>query len=319
MKYRALGKTGLEIGPLVFGGNVLGWTIDARESQIVLDAFVDHGFNAIDTADVYTAWVPGNTGGESELIIGDWLRNRPGMRDRLVLMTKVGSSKEGKPLPGGLSKRAIVSAVEASLKRLQTDVIDVYFSHWRDPSTALDETFEAYSSLLSEGKIRSIGASNLNAVQLQHSLTYAVDAGLPGYQVIQPEYNLFSRATYEGSLRNLCLQEELGVVSYYSLASGFLTGKYRSRDDLTKSVRGRNMTRYMNDRGDRILNALADIADAHRAQMGEVALAWLMQRKGVTAPIASATSANQVRSFAVAASLALNDSALETLEVASAE
>ncbi|KAA9384111.1 aldo/keto reductase [Neorhizobium galegae] len=319
MERRALGKTGLAIGPLVFGGNVLGWTMNAPESHRVLDAFIDHGFNAIDTADVYTAWVAGNSGGESEAIIGDWLRARPGLRDKIVLMTKVGSSNEGKPLPGGLSKQAIAQAVEASLRRLQTDVIDVYFSHWQDPSTPVAETLQAYNDLLRDGKIRSIGASNIDAVQLDRTLTLAVEAGLPGYQVVQPEYNLMSRASYDGPLRDLCLKKELAVVSYYSLASGFLTGKYRSRDDLAKSARGRNMGRYMNDRGDRVLKALSDVANANRVQMGEVALAWLLQRKGITAPIASGTSIDQVRSFAIASSLRLSETAIEMLDIASEE
>lgn len=317
MEKRALGSTGLEIAPVVFGGNVFGWTIDEATSFRVLDAFVDHGFNAIDTADVYSAWAPGNRGGESETIIGRWLKERPGMRDRVTIFTKVGSDL-GKPGQKGLSARWIAEAAEGSLSRLGIEAIDLYFSHWPDPQTPYAETLGAYERLLTAGKIRAVGASNLDAAQLGAALDVAKAEGLPACQVLQPEYNLYDRGSFDGALRDLCIAEGIGVVTYYSLASGFLTGKYRAPADLAQSKRGAGIAKYMTPRGGEILKALDAVAADHGVKPAEVALAWLIARPGVTAPIASATSAAQVESFARAAELVLGQDELAALEKASA-
>lgn len=305
MEKRLLGSTGLSIAPLVLGGNVFGWTIDEKASFAVLDAFVDQGFDAIDTADVYSSWAPGNEGGESETIIGRWLKARPGMREKVVVFTKVGSDL-GRPGQKGLSKRWIAEAVEGSLSRLGIDAIDLYFSHWPDPETPYEETLAAYDDLLKAGKIRAVGASNLDAVQLDEALAVAETKGLPPYQVLQPEYNLYDRASFDGALRSLCIERGIGVVTYFSLASGFLTGKYRSKADLGQSARGGGVAKYLDERGETILKALDELASAYGAKSAEVALAWLIARDGVTAPIASATSASHVESFAKAATLRLS-------------
>ncbi|GAJ30032.1 aldo/keto reductase [Acidomonas methanolica] len=316
MKTRVLGQTGLEIAPIVFGGNVFGWTIDEAASFDVLDAFVDHGFDAIDTADVYSAWAPGNTGGESETIIGRWLRARPGMRGKVKIFTKVGSDL-GAPGKKGLSRRWVIEAVEDSLTRLGIERIDLYFSHWPDPATPYEETLGAYATLLEQGKIRSVGASNLDAAQLGEALHVAERTGLPRYQVLQPEYNLYDRAGFEGALRDLCLREGLGVVTYYSLASGFLTGKYRTENDFGQSRRGQGIGKYLTPRGMRCLAALDEVAGRHQATDAEVALAWLIAKEGVTAPIASATKRAHVESFARAATLGLAAEDLALLDEAS--
>ncbi len=314
MKLRALGKTGLEISPLVFGGNVFGWTVDEMRSFELLDAFVDAGFNAIDTADVYSRWVSGHTGGESETIIGRWLKARPARRQQ-VLFTKVGGD-----MGSGRSLGApwIEKAVEDSLKRLATDVIDLYQSHWPDPATPHEETLRAYERLLKAGKVRAIGCSNFSAEQLEASLAAAREHGVPTYQTLQPEYNLVDRASYDGPLRDLALREGLGVITYYSLASGFLSGKYRSEADLKQSARGRGVAKYLTPRGLRILDALEQVGARLDAKPAEVALAWLMQREGVTAPIASATSVEQLKSFAKAATLVLAADDVGALDTASA-
>ena len=314
MQRRPLGQTGLAIAPLVFGGNVLGWTADEATSFALLDAFVDHGFNAIDTADVYSRWAPGNTGGESETVIGRWLRARPGMRERVTIFTKVGSDMGG-PGEKGLSERWILKAVEQSLRRLGTDRIDLYFSHWPDPETPQEETLGAFARLLAAGKVRAIGASNLDAAQLAAALDLA-GQGLPAYGVLQPEYNLYDRAGFEGALRDLCLARGLGVVTYFSLASGFLTGKYRSKADLGQSPRGEDVERYLDARGLRLLAALDAVAAERGASPAQMALAWLMGRPGVTAPIASATRVAHVESFARAAALRLTDADRARLEAA---
>lgn len=314
MQRRPLGQTGLAIAPLVFGGNVLGWTADEATSFALLDAFVDHGFNAIDTADVYSRWAPGNTGGESETVIGRWLRARPGMRERVTIFTKVGADMGG-PGEKGLSERWILKAVEQSLRRLGTDRIDLYFAHWPDPETPQEETLGAFARLLAAGKVRAIGASNLDAAQLLAALDLA-GQGLPAYGVLQPEYNLYDRAGFEGALRDLCLARGLGVVTYFSLASGFLTGKYRSKADLGQSPRGEDVERYLDARGLRLLAALDAVAADHGATPAQVALAWLMGRPGVTAPIASATRLAHVESFARAAALRLTDADRARLEAA---
>ncbi|WP_176083544.1 aldo/keto reductase [Martelella sp. HB161492] len=312
MDRKPLGKTGLEIAPIVFGGNVFGWTLDEAASFRVLDAFIDHGFNAIDTADVYSAWVDGNKGGESETILGRWFAARPGMRDRVALFTKVGSDMGG-PGEKGLSERWILEAVEHSLKRLQTDHIDLYFSHWPDADVAHGETLGAYDKLIKAGKIGAIGASNYDAEMVANALCIAKSEGLPAYQVLQPEYNLYDRDSFDGPLRDLAIKEDLGVITYFSLASGFLSGKYRSEADLKGRKRAGMVEKYLTERGMKLLDVLEEVAAAHSARPAEVALAWLIARKGVTAPIASATAVEQVESFARAASLALADDELAAL------
>ena len=313
MQHRPLGTSGLLIAPLVFGGNVLGWTVDEKTGFALLDAFVDLGFNAIDTADVYSSWAPGNEGGESEAMIGRWLKARPALRDKVVIFTK-GASDMGGTGQKGLSPRWIAQAVEASLARLGVERIDLYFSHWPDPETPQAETLGAFARLIEQGKVAAIGASNLDAAQLRAALDLS-STGLPRYQVLQPEYNLHDRSGFEGPLQDLCRAEGVGVVTYYSLASGFLTGKYRSAADLGQSVRGGDLDAYMTPRGMALLNALDAVADRHAARPAEVALAWLMGRPGVTAPIASATSLAQVQCFARAATLSLSDEDLRHLDL----
>ena len=310
-----IGTTGLETAPIVFGGNVFGWTTDEAESFRVLDAFIDLGFNTIDTADVYSAWVDGHVGGESETILGKWFAARPGMRDRVTLFTKVGSDMGG-PGEKGLSEAWITKAVEKSLTRLQVETIDLYFSHWPDAEVSHAETLGAYEKLLKAGKIRAIGASNYDASQLKASLEVSKAEGLPAYQVIQPEYNLYDRGAFEGSLQALCKDADIGVVTYFSLAAGFLTGKYRSADDLSDRKRSGMVEKYLTRRGMRLLGALDEVASEHGVQPSEVSLAWIMAQDGVTAPIASATSVAQVESFARAAELNLSDDDLSRLSAA---
>ena len=315
MEKRKLGRSGLEIAPLVFGGNVFGWTADEATSFSMLDRFTDAGLDAIDTADAYSRWVPGHVGGESETIIGKGLAADASRRGRITLITKVGVDLG--PDRKGLSARRIVAAVEDSLRRLQTDYIDLYLSHYPDPGTPIEETLGAYDTLLKQGKVRAIGCSNYDNAQLRAALD-AADAGkLPRYTVLQPEYNLLDRAGFESSLRDLCIAEDLGVITYYSLASGFLSGKYRSADDLGKSARGGRVEKYLNPRGIRVLAALDAVAAETGAKPAEVALAWLIAQRGVTAPIASATSVEQVDSLARSVSLALSAQQLGVLDQAS--
>jgi len=315
MQKRRLGNTSLEIAPLVFGGNVFGWTADEPTSFAMLDRFFEAGLNAIDTADVYSRWVPGNSGGESETIIGNWMKSR-GSRDSVVVVTKVGSDMgQGHR---DLSARWIEQAVEHSLRRLQTDAIDLYLSHWPDERTSYEETLRAYDVLLSKGKVRFVGVSNVDARQLSAALSISARKDLPRYQVLQPEYNLYDRSSFEGPLRDLCIAENIGVITYYSLASGFLTGKYRSEADLSKSPRGGGIREYLNDRGARILAALDSVAAARGAAPAEVALAWVMAQPGVTAPIASATSVEQVESLIRSVSLSLSKEEIAALTEASA-
>lgn len=315
MKKRALGKTGIHISPLVFGANVFGWTADKTRSFELLDRFTQAGLETLDTADMYSTWAPGNRGGESETIIGEWMKAR-GNRDRIVLITKVGL--EMGPGQKGLSAAWIERAVEDSLRRLQTDYIDLYFSHVFDENVPIEETLQAYERLLKVGKIRSIGASNHSAEQLAQALKVAAENGLPRYEVLQPQYNLYDRGSYEGALRDLAIAEGLGVITYYSLASGFLTGKYRSASDLQKSARGGGVKSYLNERGMHILATLDEVAANHAATPAEVALAWLMAQEGVTAPIASATSLSQLDCLIRSAQLVLSDEEVARLHESSA-
>jgi aryl-alcohol dehydrogenase-like predicted oxidoreductase len=316
MELRRLGKTGLSVAPIVFGGNVFGWTADEKTSFSILDAFFDAGFNTIDTADVYSAWVPGNKGGDSEEIIGKWLRQNRVARDKAVIITKVGS--EMGPGKKGLKEQYILEAVEASLKRLQTDYIDLYLSHWPDAETPYEETLGAFAKLKQQGKIRAIGCSNLDASQLQASFDAAEKAGLPRYDVIQPEYNLYDRAPFEGPLADLCVKEDIGVITYFSLAAGFLSGKYRSKADTEGKARGGKAAGYLDEKGLKILAALDTVAAETGAKPAEIALAWLLRKKGVTAPIASATSLAQLDSLTKSATLVLSDEAMALLDKAGA-
>jgi aryl-alcohol dehydrogenase-like predicted oxidoreductase len=315
MKRRKLGSTGFEVAPLAFGGNVFGWTVDEPTSFRLLDTFVDAGFNLIDTADSYSRWVPGHTGGESEMIIGRWIKQR-GRHDDVVIATKIGSDM-------GLGYKClrreyIAQGVEQSLKRLQIEAIDLYQSHWDDDKTPFEETLEAYSRLLKQGKIKAIGASNLTAERLGQALGVGRERALPRYATLQPLYNLYDRDAFEGALQDLCVREELGVITYFSLAAGFLTGKYRSEADFAKSQRGRGMQKYLNPRGLRIVAALDQVAKRVEAKPSQVALAWLIGRPGVTAPIASATSIAQLRELITATRLVLDAEAVGALDAASA-
>jgi len=312
---RRLGCTDLFIAPLVFGANVFGWTADKAASFALLDGFVGAGLNAVDTADVYSAWVPGNKGGESETIIGEWLK-ASGKRNDVVVITKVGSPMG--PGKKGLKARYIESAVEASLKRLQIETIDLYLSHWPDPGTPHEETLDAYARLKQAGKIRWHGCSNFDAALLKASLDVAVARHLPRYEVLQPEYNLYDRAALDGPLAELCRAEHIGVITYFSLAKGFLSGKYRSEADLGQSPRGGGVKGYLNPRGLRILDALDAVAGRHGAKPAEVALAWIIQRPAVTAPIASATTPAQLASLVAATKLALTPADVAELDAASA-
>jgi aryl-alcohol dehydrogenase-like predicted oxidoreductase len=315
MMKRTLGKSGLEVAPLAFGGNVFGWTADEATSFKLLDAFVGAGFNLIDTANAYSRWVPGNKGGESETIIGHWLRQRPGARGKVLIATKLGADMGNGEL--GLSKAYIFAEVERSLKRLDTDHIDLYQSHRDDDKTPIDETLEAYGQLVRQGKVRVIGASNFTAARLAASLKSSAAHGYPRYESLQPEYNLYAREKFEGELAELCRKEQVGVIAYYGLASGFLTGKYRSEADFAKSTRGQGMKRMLNDRGRRILAALDQVAQEFHATPAQVALAWLLVH-GVTAPIASATKVEQLDELMKAATLELSSEAVKVLGEASA-
>jgi aryl-alcohol dehydrogenase-like predicted oxidoreductase len=314
MEKRRLGRSDLMVSPLCLGGNVFGWTADEATSFKVLDAYADAGLNFIDTADVYSTWAPGHKGGESEVIIGKWMKAR-GNRDKLVIATKVGS--EMGPNQKGLSKSYIGSAVEASLQRLQTDYIDLYQSHRDDLDTPQQETLGAYEELIRDGKVRAIGASNFTAARLKEALDISAELGLPRYESLQPKYNLSDRAEYEAELEPLCRREEIGVIPYYGLASGFLTGKYRSDADFGKSVRGGRMAAYLDDRGRRILAALDAVAARKNATPAQIALAWLMARPGITAPIASATSVEQIRDLVQATKVLLDNDDIAQLDRAS--
>ncbi len=315
MKKSKLGNSGLEVSPLMLGGNVFGWTINEAASFKILDAYVGAGLNFIDTADVYPKWAPGNVGGESEIILGNWFK-RSGKRKAVILATKVGS--EMSPDKKGLSRKYILQAVEDSLRRLQTDTIDLYQSHRDDAATTQEETLETYSQLIQQGKVRAIGASNFTAERLTAALQISRQHGWPRYESLQPHYNLYERADYESALERVCLENGLGVIPYFSLASGFLTGKYRSDADLKKSVRGESVKKYLNERGTRILKALDEVARVNHSTPAAVALAWLMARPSITAPIASATSLSQLNVLIAATQLELDPSSIEMLNQASA-
>ena len=314
MKTRMLGNSQLEVSPLCLGGNVFGWTVDESMSFKLLDAFTTSGLNFIDTADIYSRWNPGNKGGKSETIIGKWFK-ASGKRSKVVLATKVGM--EMGPNQKGLSKTYILRAVEDSLKRLQTDYIDLYQAHADDPLTPLEETLGAFAQLLKQGKARAIGGSNYSAERLSQALQAGKQHGYPSYQSLQPLYNLYDRQEYETKLEPICVENGLGVISYFSLASGFLTGKYRSESDLAKSARGKGVKKYLNERGFRILQALDDVAKNHRSTPAKVSLAWLIARPSITAPIASATNLEQLNDLIDATKLELDHASIELLNRAS--
>jgi len=314
MEKRELGKSGIKVNPITFGGNVFGWTIDEQQSFEILDKYVDSGLDFIDTADVYSKWAPGNKGGESETIIGNWLQ-KSGKRDKVIIATKVGM--EMAPDKQGLSKAYITKAVEDSLKRLKTDHIDLYQSHKDDKNTPLEETLSTYTDLIKQGKIRAIGASNYEATRFKEALEVSKKNNLAAYQTLQPEYNLYDREGYEKELEPVCIENGIGVITYYSLASGFLTGKYRSESDLSKSQRGQGIKKYLNERGFRILKALDEVAAAYNSTPASVALAWVIARPGITAPIVSATSTKQLDAIIAATKLNLKSSDFKLLNNAS--
>lgn len=314
MKNRKLGGTDFEIQPLVFGGNVLGWTTDEPTSFMLLDAFVAAGFNMIDTADVYSIWGPGGKGGESETVIGKWLKRR-GRRDDVIIATKVGW--ELSPTQKGLSRKYVLRQAEAQLRRLQTDYIDLYQSHIDDPNTPVEETLDAYATLMQQGKIRYIGASNFGSARLKEALDLSAQEKYPRYMTLQPLYNLIEREQYEAELETLCTKERLGVITYFSLASGFLTGKYRSEKDLEGRARANEVRKHITPRNLKILQAVDQVAGRLRLQQGQVALAWLLSRPSVTAPIASATSMQQLAAMIAATQIKLDDEAIATLNEAS--
>jgi len=316
MERRELGRSGLKVSPLMLGGNVFGWTADEAASHRVLDAFVDAGGNFVDTADVYSIWAPGHQGGESESVIGRWFA-KGGKRGEVILATKVGKNMgAGKK---GLKAAYIRQAVEDSLRRLQTDYIDLYQSHEDDASVPLAETLGAFGELIREGKVRAIGASNYTAARLVEAQRVAIDHNLPRYESLQPEYNLMERTDYEGKLETVVLKEQLGCIPYFSLAAGFLTGKYRSPEDTKGKSRAGMVSKYLGSRGLRVLHALDEIAAARKATAAQISLAWLMARPSITAPIASATSVEQLQDLVGAMRLKLDTASIEKLDRASAE
>lgn len=318
MQKRPLGRSGLETAPLVFGGNVFGWTADRERSFVLLDAFVDAGFNAVDTADAYSRWVPGNSGGESEIIIGEWLKAR-GRRDDVLILTKVGSAmgQNGDNDRHDLSPGWIERAVEDSLRRLQTDVIDLYQAHWPDDRTPQEETLRAFDNLVQAGKVRAIGVSNHTAEATSEALAISAREGLARYETLQPHYNLYSRSTFEGPLQDLAVAQGLGVITYFSLEAGFLTGKYRTAEEAAGTARGGGLKDKFDERGMRVLATLRALAERNEATPAQVALAWLITRPGVTAPIVSATSLEQLSDTLKAAELTLSAEDLTELTEAS--
>jgi len=318
MHYRSLGRSPLQVSPLCLGGNVFGWTADERTSFAILDAWVEAGFNFVDTADVYSKWAPGHIGGESETVIGRWLKQGGGRREKVVIATKVGFEMgEGK---GGLSAKWIRQAVEDSLRRLQVDCIDLYQAHVDDDKTPLEETLEAFAQLIKAGKVRAIGASNYSAARLVQALETSKRLGLPRYESLQPLYNLCDRAVFERELQPLCLKEQIGVINFYALAAGFLSGKYRKPEDAAQSARGANtVKKYLNERGLKILSALDEAAQRTGSTPARMAIAWVMARPAITAPIASATSLAQLDELVQASRLVLDGETMALLDRASAE
>ena len=314
MEKRRLGQSSLNVPPIALGCNVFGWTVDEKASFALLDAWLDAGFNFLDTADVYARWVKGNSGGESETIIGKWMKAR-GNRDKIVLATKFGI--EIAPGKKGLSRVYMQTAVADSLRRLQTDYIDLYQSHRDDPETPIEETLSSYADMIKQGKVREIGASNFSADRLAESLKISTDKGLPRYQSLQPQYSLVERTGFEGPLEDLCLAEKVGVIGFYSLASGFLTGKYRSSADTEGQARGPGVAKYLNDHGFGVLKALDEVAARYEAKPGQIALAWLIARPSVTAPIASATTLEQVSELVEAAEIDLDAESIQKIDAAS--
>ena len=314
MEQRALGKAGFSVAPLCLGGNVFGWTADEAQSFKILDAFVAGGGNFIDTADVYSRWVPGHQGGESETIIGKWLKERGG-RDKVVIATKTGA--EMTPTDKGLARARVEKQIEASLKRLNTDYVDLYYSHRDDAETPMEEVLETYDRLIKAGKVRAIGASNFTAERLGEALSTADARGLPRYTVLQPLYNLYDRKDFEGALQDLCVREGVAVAPYYTLASGFLTGKYRSEADLSQSARGGKIgTNYLNPQGLKLLDAMDAVAKRLGVKPSQVAVAWLASRPSVVAPIASATKVEQLEELLAAVQLKLDADAMQALDAA---
>jgi len=317
MQKRELGKSGITVAPITFGGNVFGWTIDEKKSFEILDAFTAAGFDFIDTADVYSHWVPGNHGGESETIIGNWVKLR-GNRDKIIIATKVGAGNNNHGR--NLTKKYILQTVEESLKRLQTDYIDLYQTHWDDDVTPVEETLDAYSVLIKAGKVRAIGASNLSPQRLYASLEARKKFGLPRYETFQPLYNLYDREPFEKELEAITVANNISVINYYSLASGFLTGKYRNEKDTqtVASARAQGVKKYLNARGLSILHALDKVSEKYNAELATVALAWLLARPSVTAPIASATNTHQLSALVKAVDLILTKDDIAVLNEASA-
>ncbi len=313
MEKRKLGNSGIKVLPLAFGGNVFGWTIDEQTSFKLLDAFVAAGFNLIDTADSYSRWAAGNKGGESETIIGNWIKQRAN-RDKVIIATKVGSDMgEGK----NLKKDYILKSIEGSLKRLQTDYIDLYQSHFDDVSTSVEETTDAYAELIKQGKVRIIGASNLSIERLKQSVEYSKQKNIPRYETLQPLYNLYDREVFEKDFQQYCIEKNISVINYYSLASGFLTGKYRSDNDLSKSARGGGNKKYMNERGFKILQALDEVSERYTTKPATVSLAWLLAQPTIAAPIASATNTEQLNDLIASVNLQLDNEAISLLNKAS--
>lgn len=310
---RKIGKSNIQVAPLALGCNVFGWTIDEKTSFDILDAFVDHGLNLIDTANIYSTWVHGNKGGESETIIGKWFK-KSGKRNKIVLATKVGMEMAGVK---GLRAPYIRQCIEDSLKRLQTDTIDLYQAHQDDPDTPLEETLEAFDQLIKQGKVRAIGASNYDANRLEKALSISEKNRYFSYVSLQPYYNLYDRERFESNLESICIKHDLGVLSYFSLAQGFLTGKYRSAVDLNKSQRGTSIGRYLDARGFKILEALDSISSSHHVTPGAIALAWLIQRPSLTAPIVSATSVSQLTELVKSTKIHLSEKDVLALDIAS--
>jgi aryl-alcohol dehydrogenase-like predicted oxidoreductase len=314
MEKRQLGQSSLHVYPITFGGNVFGWTADEAMSFKLLDAFVAAGFNFVDSADAYSRWHPGNKGGESETVIGNWLKARGG-RDKVIIATKLGI--EMAPGKKGLSRGYMMQAVEDSLRRLQTDYIDLYQSHRDDPDTPLEETLSAYADLIKQGKVRAIGASNYTAPRLAEALAISKEKGLPRYQSLQPHYSLVERGEFEGPLEDLCLKENIGVIGYYSLASGFLTGKYRAKADTEGRARGSRVEKYLNEYGFGVIAALDEVAKRYNAKPVQIAMAWLIARPSVTAPIASATNLEQLAELLKSAEITLDAAAIQQIDAAS--